>query len=773
MAEEKRDLSKDHGRGGTLGGEGNEDEKVPMGFVDESKDQLTSENSIPLSPQWLYAKPTESKDMRHGTLSDTIHKDSWRLDGSQDKKEWRRNVPDIEPRRWRDEERETGLLGRRERRKEGDRENEHRKNDRRSDSNSTRESADSRSLPTSDRWHEVTGRNSAHEGRRDNKWSSRWGPEDKDKDSRTERKVEAGKEDQHSEKQSFAGNNRSLTESDSRDKWRPRHRQEAHSGGSSVYRAAPGFGLDRGRVEGSNVGFSPGRGRANFNGGLPLSSESNARPIGAAPVNMRDILHGKSGISKGTYHYPRGKLLDIYRKQKALPLFDQTPDGLEDVPSVTQSSLIGPLAFIVPGPEEGAVLDDISKGRIASSEVSYNTNKEMMAGNGDCEVDAGGMTLVENKEKSLNDLTGHGSSHNKGINVLDDPDSNFDESYKVNYVSSGSDTGAVTEFVSGDGVHYNSKVTDQFLANTEQQVVGKNTVIEDRKLEGTNSISSFDVSTKLPDDSNSLFDMPFVQDIPSEGAQYQNNKEVKIFKSTVPPEEMSLFYQDPQGEIQGPFLGADIISWFEQGFFGIDLPVCLIDAPAGMPFQPLGELMPHLTLNSNGGSVQYHIEESESLDILRGKLEVDAPASDGTGSFAGSEKRWTSSRTEEPLDPHIQPRLVEHNDSADSHCEKLPISNSKNLMGVPCSESQQLHDFSGQEIEEVLYTGRHTGSMENPLGKLANDLRELSQNPNAHSFLANDMGQPKPSGHNIPTENELNPLGLLWSSTGENFSPKA
>jgi PERQ amino acid-rich with GYF domain-containing protein len=32
-----------------------------IGFVDESKDQQHLDNSIPLSPQWLYAKPTDAK----------------------------------------------------------------------------------------------------------------------------------------------------------------------------------------------------------------------------------------------------------------------------------------------------------------------------------------------------------------------------------------------------------------------------------------------------------------------------------------------------------------------------------------------------------------------------------------------------------------------------------------------------------------------------------------------------------------------------------------
>jgi hypothetical protein len=32
-------------------------------------------------------------------------------------------------------------------------------------------------------------------------------------------------------------------------------------------------------------------------------------------------------------------------------------------------------------------------------------------------------------------------------------------------------------------------------------------------------------------------------------------------------EELSIFSKDPQGDIQGPVMGVDIIDWFEAGFF--------------------------------------------------------------------------------------------------------------------------------------------------------------------------------------------------------------
>jgi hypothetical protein len=74
--------------------------------------------------------------------------------------------------------------------------------------------------------------------------------------------------------------------------------------------------------------------------------------------------------------------------------------------------------------------------------------------------------------------------------------------------------------------------------------------------------------------------------------EVESGQETSIHQ--VSPEDLCLLYTDPQGEIQGPFLGVDIIGWFEAGFFGLELPVRLMDAPEGTPFVPLENIMPHL-----------------------------------------------------------------------------------------------------------------------------------------------------------------------------------
>ncbi|KAL2521063.1 GYF domain-containing protein [Forsythia ovata] len=73
------------------------------------------------------------------------------------------------------------------------------------------------------------------------------------------------------------------------------------------------------------------------------------------------------------------------------------------------------------------------------------------------------------------------------------------------------------------------------------------------------------------------------------------DRELETHKVSQPsPEGLVLYYKDPQGEIQGPFAGSDIIAWFEAGYFGIDLQVRLAGAPADSPFALLGDVMPHL-----------------------------------------------------------------------------------------------------------------------------------------------------------------------------------
>ncbi|KAL6961555.1 hypothetical protein U1Q18_039326 [Sarracenia purpurea var. burkii] len=230
-----------------------------------------------------------------------------------------------------------------------------------------------------DRWHDVSNRSSAQDTRRDSKWSSRWGPDDKDKESRTEKRTDVEKEDAQSDSQSSVGTNprpASERDSESRDKRRPRHRIEGNSSSPGSYRAAPGFGLERGRAEGSNVGFTFGRGRSSVAVVRPPSAGS----IGVAQLGRTDGVPGKAS-SGYNFCYPRGKLLDIYRGQKLDPSFAVLPEQMEEVPPITQVTVLEPLAFVTPAAEEEDLLSDIWKGNITSSGVSYNSFRKGITDN--------------------------------------------------------------------------------------------------------------------------------------------------------------------------------------------------------------------------------------------------------------------------------------------------------------------------------------------------------------------------------------------------------
>ncbi|KAJ0960198.1 hypothetical protein J5N97_001973 [Dioscorea zingiberensis] len=66
---------------------GNNEMRGILGSATEhrARDQATLDNIMPLSPQWLHVKPTESKT----GMSAASGKDNWRLDGAHEKKDWR------------------------------------------------------------------------------------------------------------------------------------------------------------------------------------------------------------------------------------------------------------------------------------------------------------------------------------------------------------------------------------------------------------------------------------------------------------------------------------------------------------------------------------------------------------------------------------------------------------------------------------------------------------------------------------------------------------
>ncbi|KAJ1389789.1 GYF-like domain superfamily [Sesbania bispinosa] len=728
----------------TSGGHGGE--KGIAALLDDSKDQVSSDSSIPLSPQWLYSKPVDARATANPVgvnSTDPILKDSWRLEGSLDKKDWRRTAPDVDiSRRWREEERETSLLGRRDRRKE----------DRRLEITSTSEN---RSLP-SDRWHDSRG--SGHDSRRENKWSSRWGPEDKEKDSRNEKRNDVEKEDGHAEKQSSAASNRagSDRDTDSRDKWRPRHRLEAQAAGVATYRAAPGFGLEKGRMEGSNVRFSPGRGRANINGNLQIGRPPLGSSVGSALMDKKSVL-GKSILGADSYYYPRGKLLDIYRKQKVDPTFESMPSEMERTSPITQPGSVEPLAFVAPAAEEEAVLKDIWKGKITSSEVSGYSSRGKDMGSTD-DISGPGVTLSEGKQPSI----GGGEKVISGINISNESDQIFIGSAST---AGGSLRNVAEEFATFQeckqkimpniGVHGKDESSG---SSTREGSIPRNKVVESETFDyrqgqlsafeehanqdGVASIAASEISSNLPDDSRSLFDFSSLQRTPGiNQLDLKINEKIYSSESVTALEELSLCYLDPQGVIQGPFLGIDIILWFEQGFFGIDLPVRLADAPEGSPFQELGDIMPHLKAKTGLGSGSNLVIQSEPSDAIGRNLKVDVHAFDYDGSSVGDNQPWSSSRPDATSSVGIPSQIPNQN----YHSE------------IKFSEEQRFNNIVAQD-EDIILSKLTGSSNDNPLMRPMDAPASYSHptgKPVANEVTGSDT-------HNSEAD-KLHPFGLLMS----------
>ncbi|KAL5717385.1 hypothetical protein ACHQM5_010395 [Ranunculus cassubicifolius] len=759
MAQSKIDLPEDllslnatddqklYAKGGVPGG--HSEHKLVMGFSDETKDQVSSENSIPLSPQWLYAKPSDAKivpsaasetrgssSLPLGNSMESVQKEGWRLDGSQDKKDWRRAAQESESnRRWREEERETSLLGRRERRKD----------DRRVDSGSSREAADGRALASTDRWNDANNRTAGHETRRDNKWSSRWGPEDKEKESRIEKRTDVDKEDVHNEKHSSAGNVRvnPERENESRDKWRPRHRLEVASGGSSVYRAAPGFGLERGRVESTIVAFAPGRGRANISGNASLNRPSSSGPIGAVPADKSNY-HRKSE----TFCYPRGKLLDMYRKR--LPTFEAKPDGMEDVSPITQSELIEPLAFVSPDAEEEDVLTSISEGKTTNSGAPYHSSKNKTSSS-DNLTGAGEMTFTDSKDVQpcLNtEQTGRSFvEDSKGARqVYDTNEYGYASQYNIldatkshlkEFENDVMPTAGQTDFSSASVSRSNDVSSVRPLGGSHESEVNIGLSIQ---TGDSTYMTGFDGGRAaslnvLPDDSTSHFPQSPHEVSNANDQYFKSNGQVNVFERGVPPEDLSLYYRDPQGEIQGPFLGVDIISWFNQGFFGTDLLVCLTDAPEGTPFAELGDVMPHLRLNARSGSDTNEIYNSEPFNTDSGTLAASTITSghDYSGSAVINAQRASSDFDGQSA--HRQSRVSNYDDQRDSNG----------------SEGRSFSD-SGAVDDEVAFPSRPGSS-----GSIYNKMSNYPMQTSVGNEISETVMVPNSSS------DKVHPFGLLWS----------
>ncbi|GFP92674.1 perq amino acid-rich with gyf domain-containing protein 2 [Phtheirospermum japonicum] len=580
------------------------------------KDVQGPDNSIPLSPQWLLPKPGENKTgavagVQENQLSPlpsnanrpVVAKPTGAADDSIDnnkkKDVFRPSVLDMESGRrdrWRDEERDTNSSARKDRWREGEREHvDNRRVDRKVDP-SGRHYGETRQQ----RWSDSGNRDTTHDQRRDNKWNSRWGHDDKEADAVREKWGDSNKEDDVLHPSNIPSHGKDERDGDHYRPWRPnstysRGRVDPHL----QNKQAPTFSHGRGRGESPGPVFSHGRGRGVGSGGNSVTHTANHLQPHGPLIEKGETGHGEPY----PLTYSRTKLIDIYRTTDMIS-YSKYSEGVIQVPSLTQEEAIEPLAFCAPTPEELVILKGIDKGEIVSSGAPQ-VSKDGSAGR----------TTPDFMQLRRNRL-GTG----KDDLLVDNPDGSSDFSEGLTHEKHiprwpNAKVETMQEYRASSDHKMNVDASKEDSRNNDDVSAARETSTpEHSSLLRTGSwrSSSFAERSRLTSDSpnnvwqNSTIDSPNNKNaapkwqVGDDSVMRRQppaaiNREMEPHITSLPsPEDLVLFYKDPQGEIQGPFAGSDIITWFESGYFGIDLQVRLANAPPDSPFSLLGDVMPHL-----------------------------------------------------------------------------------------------------------------------------------------------------------------------------------
>ncbi|XP_068656533.1 protein ESSENTIAL FOR POTEXVIRUS ACCUMULATION 1-like isoform X2 [Aristolochia californica] len=632
--------------------------KVPHEIA---KDIQGSDNSVPLSPQWLLPKPGD----KHGAVIGDSHfrsypnasncsdlvKASGNGDDSHDVEKkhdvFRPSLIDAEAARrdrWRDEERDTNSGIRRDRwRGEGEKEvggDTSRKMDRWIDNSLSRHAGEARrSMP--DRWSDSGNREIGYEQRRESKWNTRWGPDDKESESWREKWLDTSRDGEGSRDKVMAP---SINHGKDMDReadhftrpWRSNITQSRGRAGDPSHHQSVAsnkqptmFSYGRGRGENVGSTFSASRGRVKTNSGAAL-----------------DKLEGSYG-DHSTLNYSRTKMLDVYRMTD-LATYKKLLEGFVEVSFLTQADPLEPLALSAPSPEELAILRGIDQGDIVSSGAPQ-VSKDGSVGRSSTEMRRVKFGSREDLSSSVDDAKdesvylyqakgehlGHSGSplNEKHPHLLGDSKLEMLHSlhpYQDSKSSiEGADEAAALREVSmleKSVAHSNSPWRPQSMIDRSH---GPSHDLRDCSAEVRSRMSDVDwenitaVSPAFCKDERNWHvsegfnvDMGRQVDIKRQLSGVDVDKEAKVLLGrkdsfvardkamlvrrglSQPPEDLSYYYKDPQGEIQGPFTGSDLIGWFEAGYFGIDLQVRVVTASADIPFSLLGDVMPHLRMKA-------------------------------------------------------------------------------------------------------------------------------------------------------------------------------
>ncbi|KAL5144505.1 GYF domain-containing protein mpd2 [Glycine soja] len=558
-----------------------------------SKDFHGPDNPIPLSPQWLLPKPGESKPAigtvenhvistpPNGNRSETVKTSGNGEDVNDDHKRkdvFRPSMLDSKSgcrERWRDEERDTKSSIHKNRWRNGDKNlSDTQRMDQRTENPSTRHFGEAR-RGTSDRWNDSGNRDTNFEQRHESKWNTRWGPDDKAPEGLREKRNNPGKDsDRHVDK-GLPNISNLVKDEKEGDHYRPWRRNSSQSRG----RVEPTHhqnGMPNKQVSALPYGWGHGEdtppviafGRARLGSGG--SSINSTYMHSQYPGTLLDKVESEQGEAR-PFRYSRTNLLDVYRVADM-----HTSRKL--VPSVTQDEPLEPLALCSPNSEELSVLKDIDKGEIISSSAPQ------LPKDGRNSTEFTHSRRMKPVNAPFQDRVEDNDSYRMADEVPSNKESTFEESHSAHHGATwrGTPLGEHAGTLMHDGRDVSSDIKSR-NSDMSWSHQPKNTHAQWEHnldyLSETRDVTKWQSSgDPIKRQLSGILDSEF------ESRRVQQ----------ICPEELSLFYKDPQGRIQGPFKGIDIISWFEAGYFGIDLPVRLENAASDSPWLQLGDAMPHL-----------------------------------------------------------------------------------------------------------------------------------------------------------------------------------
>ncbi|XP_042519960.1 protein ESSENTIAL FOR POTEXVIRUS ACCUMULATION 1-like isoform X2 [Macadamia integrifolia] len=609
-----------------------------------NKEIQGSDNLIPLSPQWLFPKPGESKPgivtgesnfspcLGHATRAFSSKSSGYgeEIQGNEKKMGFfQPSLLDTESGRrdsWRDEERDTNFSIRRDCWREGDKElGDARKMDRWMENPSNRHTGEARRVP-SERW--TDSKESSYEQRRDSKWNTRWGPEDKESESRREKWLDSSRDGEVPRDKGLSHLNNHGKEDKEGDYYRPwrsnssqyRGRGEPHHQNVAPNKQTFTSGHSRGRGENAPPTFSVGCGRVSYGGSAVNRTSSHS--VGTVS-DKGESDHGEpSPLS-----YSRTELLDIYRTTDLS--FYGKPLDVEGS-SLMKEEPLEPLALSVPTLEELVILKGIDKGDIVSS-GSPQVSQEGSVGRNSTDLVQTRRTKLGSREdlpSSIDDFKYESSENLKAFREDVAANKKIDEvavDREMNVRGNPSAHLGTPGRSHSLGERSHLPLHDWRDFPTEVRPVtsrmGWSYSLKERDAELDNNKAI--PPSYYKDETHWQVGEVVHSHIGRDSVIKRQSSEVLVreletrkFLMQPAPEELSLYYKDPQGEIQGPFSGSDLIGWLEAGYFSTDLQVRLASASPETPFSLLEDVMPHLRAKARPPPGFGASKQNETADTL-------------------------------------------------------------------------------------------------------------------------------------------------------------